>query len=421
MPSAREGGALEVLFVTANLPYPPTSGATIRSYNLIKKLAPRHRVHLVAYGDAARSVDAIEHFRPMCASVTVVPFPNDKNTPRFYLWAVANLLSRTPFVVSRFTRPAMVRAVRSKLLESRADLIHCDFLTMALNIDRAVGTPMLLTAHNVESLIWKRYLEHERNPLRALYVNIQYRKLERLERQVLRRFEAIACVSREESETLHGVCPKPKCVVIPNGVDVEHFRPDPHLEEPDHLVFTGSMDWRPNQDAVRYFLDEIYSEVKRRRPRAKLSVVGRWPPSAIRRLADRHPDVEVVGTVPDMRPYLGRAAVYVVPLRIGGGTRLKILEAMAMARPVVSTGVGCEGLDVEAARDLMVADRPDDFARAVVDLLGDRAKAEAIGRAGRERVVGSYDWGPIADRLEAEWRWVAGRRRGAPCAESVES
>ncbi len=403
---------MEVLFVTSTLPYPPNSGSTIRTYNLIRRLAGDHRLHLVAYGSLPQDSAKVHHLGRSCASVTVVPLRETKRTPRFYLELLLNLLSPSPFVVSRFTRPAMARAIREIVGARRLDVIHCDFLTLSLNLPEHDHPPVIATAHNVESVIWKRYLAHERNPLKAAYIYVQYRKLLRFERKILGRFDGIACVSEDEEEQLRRICPSARFFVVPNGVDVEHFTPVPDVEAPHHLVFTGSMDWRPNQDAVRFFLDRIYPRIKKAEPRASLSIIGRDPPASLKTEALAHEDVRVVGTVPDMRPHLASAAVYIVPLRIGGGTRLKILEAMAMARPVVSTRVGCEGLSVVPDRDLLVADSPDEFARAVLRLLGDRALAGSMGQAGHRAVREAYDWGPIAVKLAEAWREAAsGRRR----------
>ena len=402
---------MEVLFVAANLPYPPTSGATIRTYNLLRRVCEGNRVHVVAFGDPERDADKLAHFEEFCASVALVRTRDTKNTPYFYVELLLNLLSPQPYIVSRFTRPAMIRAVRDALRSRHFDLIHCDFLTLSLNLRDRNGLPLVATAHNVDSVIWERYLAHEKNPLKALYIYLQYRKLLRFEERILRELDGVVCVSEGDREQMQGLCTSPRYTVVPNGVDVEYFRPRPEQEKPYRLLFTGAMDWRPNQDAVRFFLDQIYPRIKRAEPRTSLFVVGRDPTADLKAAASAHPDVTVVGTVPDMRPYLAAAAAYVVPLRIGGGTRLKILEAMAMGRPVISTPVGCEGLSVRDEQDILVADRPEDFARAVLRLFGDAALATRIGRAGRALVQKSYDWRPISAKLNEAWREAASSRR----------
>jgi sugar transferase (PEP-CTERM/EpsH1 system associated) len=398
---------MEVLFITAALPYPPQSGATIRTYSLLRRQARRHRVHLIAYGDARRDAERVAHLERMCASVTVVEWRETKGTPRYYGELLLNLFSATPFVVSRFTRPAMAEAIRAALARRTFDLVCCDFVTLSLNLPRRGPWPVHLTAHNAESVLWARYLEHERNPLTALYVWLQYRKVLRFERRGLAEFPFVTCVSDVDRDRLSALCPMPAYSVVPNGVDVEHFQPRPGEAVAHRLVFTGAMDWRPNHDAVRFFLEEIFPRVKREEPRATAVLVGRDPPAWLRDLVGSRPDVTLTGTVDDMRPHLAGAAVYVVPLRIGGGTRLKILEAMAMGLPVVSTSVGCEGLELGADRELLVADTPAAFAVATLRLLRDRELAARLGRAGRRRVESTYSWDSVADALEEAWQKAA--------------
>ncbi|MGH7644243.1 MAG: glycosyltransferase [Gemmatimonadales bacterium] len=398
---------MEVLFITAALPYPPQSGATIRTYNLLRRQARRHRLHLIAYGDPRRDADRVTHLEQMCASVTVVEWRETKGTPRYYGELLLNLFSATPFVVSRFTRPAMAAAIRAALARGKIDLVCCDFVTLTLNLPRGGRWPVHLTAHNAESVLWARYLEHERNPLTRAYIWLQYRKVLGFERHGLADFPFVTCVSDVDRDRLRALCPIPEYSVVPNGVDVDYFQPRPGAAVAHRLVFTGAMDWRPNHDAVRFFLEAILPRVKREEPRVTAVLVGREPPPWLRDLVGSRPDVTLTGTVDDMRPHLAGAAVYVVPLRVGGGTRLKILEAMAMGLPMVSTSVGCEGLELAADRDLLIADTPEAFAAATLRLLRDRELATRLGRAGRQRVESTYGWESVADSLEEAWQNAA--------------
>lgn len=412
--------SMHILFLTANLPYPPSSGATTRSYHLLRQLARRHRLHLVAYANAGQEA-AAGVFEQCCASVTLVPWRETKHTPRFYAELLLNVLSPVPFVVSRSTKPAMARAVGEVLRRHRMDAIYCDFLALTRNLPGGPTPPVLLTAHNVESAIWRRYLATERNPLKALYILLQYAKMLRFERRTLYEIRHVACVSAEDLERLKALCPLPRYTVVPNGVDLDYFRPFPDPPVPYRLVFTGSMDWRPNQDAMRFFLTRIYPRIKRAEPRASLVIVGRQPPRDLERLAAEHPDVRVTGTVPDVRPYLASAAVYIVPLRVGGGTRLKILEALAMAKPVVSTTVGCEGLALTPERDLLVADEPDAFAAAVLRLFNDPALADRQRQAGSGVVRAAYGWDSIGRTLEEALQGLLPPGNDKSCAASLAS
>ena len=411
---------MDVLFVTGYLPYPPTSGANTRSYHLILRMAKRHRLHLVAYAELPKDVKGLSVFEKWCASVRGVPWRETKGTTQFYFELLLSVLSQTPVIASRFTKPSMAKAIQEVLQKEQINLIHCDFLTLSLNLPAQDGQPIprLLTAHNVESVLWKRYLTHEKNPLKALYIYLLYLKLMRFERLILRRFQHVVCVSQDNMDRLRMLCPSPVYRVVPNGVDLEYFTPTSALPVPYRLVFTGAMDWRPNQDAMRFFLSQVYPRIKRAEPRANLVIVGRTPPESLKAMSASHKDVTVTGTVQDVRPYLGSAAVFVAPLRIGGGTRLKILEAMAMAKPVVSTRVGCEGLAVAPDKELLVADHPEVFAQAVLRLFDDQALATRIGQAGHELVRNVYGWDQIADDLDEAWREAAMGGHAKPCVES---
>jgi sugar transferase (PEP-CTERM/EpsH1 system associated) len=411
---------MDILFLTAGLPYPPSSGATTRTYHLLRQLARRHRLHLVAYADGGEEA-ARKVFDACCASVTLVPWRETKHTPYFYVELLSNVFSAVPFVVSRFSKPAMARAVGDVVGRHPIDAIYCDFLSLTRNLSSGGLPPVLLTAHNVESVIWRRYLATERNPVKAVYILLQYLKMLRFERRTLHDIRHVACVSADDVDRLKALCPLPRYTIVPNGVDLEYFRPFPNLSAPYRLVFTGSMDWRPNQDAMRFFLTQIYPRIKRAEPRASLAIVGRQPPRELERLAAAYPDVLVTGTVPDVRPYLAGAAVYVVPLRVGGGTRLKILEALAMAKPVVSTTVGCEGLALTPERDLLVADEPEAFAAAVLRLFEDPALAGRLAQAGRGVVQRTYGWDTIARSLEEALQGLLAPGDDRPCAASLAS
>ncbi len=412
---------MEVLFLTATLPYPPTSGATLRTYNLLRRLALRHRIHLVAYGDLRSEGDRAAVLCQLCASIVLVPRRHTRTPLRFYLQLLLNLLSPRPVIVSRFQTPTMARTIQRALESQRFDLVCCDFTTLTANLPAMNGVPRHLTAHNVESVIWRRYLGYERNPLKALYIYLQYAKVLRFERKALSRFQHVSCVSEDDRERLKVLCPYPEYSLVPNGVDLDFFRPVPELEIPFRMVFTGSLDWRPNQEALRFFLARIYPFIKQAEPKASLLVVGREPPASLRSLAHSHPDVILRGTVADIRPYLATATIYVVPLRIGGGTRLKILEAMAMHRPVVTTAIGCEGLAVTPGREMLVADEPREFAKAVLRLFREPDLRASLADAARRVVEKLYDWNQIAETLDEAWQKAAANRQPQPCAGSRES
>jgi glycosyltransferase involved in cell wall biosynthesis len=250
--------------------------------------------------------------------------------------------------------------------------------------------------------------ESERSPLRRLFNRLEYKRFRRHEERWWGRVDAIALTSDREEPVVRERAPQTPVAVVPNGVDLEYFRPRDDRPEPDTVVFNGVLDYRPNLDAAQHLVDEVWPIVRRRRPQARLLIVGRGDEAERERL--RRPGVELTGEVPDVRPYLAGAAVVIVPIRMGGGTRLKVVEALSMARPMVSTTLGCEGVNVRHGEHLLVADGADEFAGAVIQLLEDRWLAAELGRAGRRRMEEEYSWELAGERLESLYGRVLGRR-----------
>lgn len=260
------------------------------------------------------------------------------------------------------------------------------------------STPAVLVEHNIDSSLWLRVFRAARSPLRKAGALLQAAELRGIERRLCPRFDLCVCVSEEDADRLRRIAPKAAVEVIPNGVDTEFFSPIKVEVEPERMVYVGSMDWYPNEDAVVYFCDRILPLIRRKVPGAELLIVGQSPTRKVRRLGGMR-GIYVTGTVEDVRPYVASSAVFVVPLRVGGGTRLKILEALSMGKAVVSTSIGVEGLDLRPGIDLIVEDEPTRFAEAVVRLMRDERERERLGKSGRERVAERYGWEGIASKL----------------------
>lgn len=263
---------------------------------------------------------------------------------------------------------------------------------------------LLYDAHNAEYVIQQRAWRTDgRQPRRwpaAVYSALQVPRLRHFERQVCRAVQTVTCVSAEDAAALQKLDPALAPIVIPNGIDVEAYTGVQAPPPTTRLVFTGKMDYRPNLDAAFWFVREILPRIRTARPEAEFVVVGQQPPPALQKLHG-HKGVVITGAVDDVRPYIAGASVYVAPLRMGGGTRFKLLEAMALARPIVSTPVGAEGFAVTSGRELLLAGSPKEFAEAVLNLLRDPAQAHALGQAGRAFVRAGYDWNVIVPKLEA--------------------
>jgi glycosyltransferase involved in cell wall biosynthesis len=282
------------------------------------------------------------------------------------------------------------------------DLLVCDFLFPSQNVPDGLPCRTVLFQHNVEAAIWKRHVQVRTNPLSRAYFAEQSRRMTRHEQRECSRFDSVVAVSRTDAEALEHEYGLRNVGDVPTGVDIGFFRPAGRaVQQPQELVFTGSMDWMPNEDGINWFVETVLPLIHERMPDVTLTVVGRNPPPGIAALSERDSRVRVTGTVPDIRPYLERASVSVVPLRVGGGTRLKIYEALAMERALVTTTIGAEGLPISHQRHAVIADDAQAFADAVVALLQDPTRARRIASEGARYVREHCGWDRAAEELAA--------------------
>jgi sugar transferase (PEP-CTERM/EpsH1 system associated) len=395
---------VHILWLKTELLHPVDKGGRIRTYNMLRALRRGHRVTYLTLDDGTAAPDAAERaVEEYCHELVRVPFaPPPKGTARFYADLAANVLSPLPYAVARYRSPAMRRAAEAAVARGGVDVVVCDFLAPSLNVPAGLGAPAVLFQHNVEAVIWERHARVAAHPVKKAYMREQWRRMLRHEAAECRRFDHVIAVSPQDAEVFRRDFGVRSVSDVPTGVDTDYFRPSGRAERrPHELVFTGSMDWLPNEDAILWFAAEVLPRVRARVPDATLAVVGRNPTAPVRAL-DGANGVTVTGSVPDVRPYLERGAAFVVPIRIGGGTRLKIYEAMAMERAVVSTAVGAEGLPVRDGVDALIADAPEAFADAVVALLTDPARAAAVGRAAAAMVRERFGWDAVTARFAAD-------------------
>jgi polysaccharide biosynthesis protein PslH len=396
---------MRILWLNTPLLLPLDKGGKLRTWHLMRHLAQRNHVTCISFAAPAQLAAYGEGMKAVCAElITVDRRESTKEGLRFYASVARHLLDPVPYAVGQYRSRRYRLAVRNALDSGAFDRVVCDFLVPAINMPDRPRCPSVLFTHNVEAEIWRRHAETESNPLRRRLYRTQWRRMLRFEGKTVARFDRVLAVSdvdRDTLQRLYGDRLTAPVSVIPTGVDTAYFTPGPiDAAAEQRVVFTGSMDWLPNADAVQYFCREILPLIRAEAPATTFTIVGRSPTPAVRRLAEDR-GVEVTGRVEDVRPYLARAAVYVVPLRIGGGTRLKIFEAMSAGRAVVSTRIGAEGLPVEDGRHILLADAPADFARSVVALLQDRTRREAIARDARTLVTERFDWAAAAQQLES--------------------
>lgn len=403
---------MNLLFLTPQLPYPPQQGTTIRNWGLIKHLAARHSVTLLSFAEAGQAV--APELLAACERVLTAPAPQRTRAQRLH-----TLLSPHADLARRLWSPDFAHQLSSLLRDITFDVIQIEGLEMAayLSALRPSSSVIVYDAHNAEYVIQRRALMNDlRQPVRwpaALYSALQVPRLRAFETQVCGVAHAVSCVSAEDAAALQELVPTLAPAIIPNGIEVDEYTAvSGQPSAVSRLVFTGKMDYRPNVDAVLWFADEIWPRIRAVRPEVEFVVVGQKPTEALRALHGRN-GINITGWVEDARPHIAGAAVYVAPLRMGGGTRFKLLEAMALARPIVSTRLGAEGFAVALGREMMLADAPADFAEAVLVVLDDSARAEALGQAGLSFVRAGYDWSAIVPKLETLYGAAVMSRRAA--------
>lgn len=413
---------MRVLWVKASKLLPVDTGGKIRSFNILKRLGRDHELTLISYyggrRDAEYETALPQHFPQSHILWTGVADAQGFRGVLDYLYRLPRL---APYSISKFTHPAVREMVASQLSSGRFDVAICDFLHPTMNFPAKLPIPCLLFQHNVESALWQRMATTETNPLRKASYALEAARMSRYEQRALGRFHHIIAVSENDRQQMLEMDPSVEITVVPTGVDIEQFQvAPPSSAAPPRIVFTGSMDWEPNIDAVEYFCEQIWPRVLAEFPDAIFQIVGRHPFEKVLRLASK--SVQVTGTVPSVTDYLRDATVVVVPLRIGGGTRLKIYEAMAMGKALVSTSIGAEGLTFQNARDLLLADEASSFAEAILLFLRDAQVRRRFEQAAVQQAA-QFDWSVVAAQFADVLKRVAssaasGRQAGKPVAIS---
>ena len=389
--------SLHVLFVGLTDPFPPTNGQRLRDWFLLKALAREgHVVSLICFTDSPPTAETLTALREVCPTVETVPAPqNHESLLSSYGARLKATMSSMPYGAWRFRSSAMSNAITRHLRRERTDVVICDDIYTIHNIPPC-PVPVLLNKHDITHVILGRYLRHQRNPFVKAYGWTEYGKLKRWELAACRTAAGVIACSELDREILEDYCPGLRVAVAPNIIDPDDYSVSDH-DDGRTALYVGAMDWYPNQDAVEFFARRILPSLRRSVPGIRFVVAGRNPTDSFRRKFHEIPDILFTGTVADIRTEIAKATVCVVPLRIGSGTRLKILEAAAMGKAVVSTTLGAEGLDFAPNEQIVLADEPIDFARAVADLFGDAARRRALGMAARARVQALYSL-PVLER-----------------------
>jgi glycosyltransferase involved in cell wall biosynthesis len=396
---------LTVLFVSTRAPFPPTTGHFQRTFNVLKELGKSANVILLAYFDRgltpAAEKEVYAGLCEVCHRVELFHLPADHSIVRQGILFLRSLLTRAPVVALKYRTRTLRERIRHHIAQRYVDIVHLDMLPLAEYLDEIRGIPVVLTEHNIESLRMQRWADVERNPILRLYLRFQAARLSRYERTVLVRLEHCAATSGFDLKALQSLNPQCHLHLVPNGCDVEYFRPRPRTGgDTPAVIWVGGMNDPYNRRAVEHFAVTIFPLLAIRVPLVRWIVVGRSAPPAVLDLARRYPgQVIVEGFVDDVRPYYAKADVIVVPLLSGSGTKLKVIEGLAMGLPVVTTGVGSEGLEVKPGEDLIVADDPHEFVENTAMLLADAQMRAKLGHNARRIAEREYDWRTIGRKM----------------------
>ena len=397
-----------MLILSPFIPLPATEGGRIRVVNLLKHLSPECHITLLAPKSFNSTPRDEEFIRDMGVDLVVAG-----DMPRLSIGSIRFLWAGYPIPLAKYRIKALAEEFRSLTGREKFDVIQFEMLHAGQylpDLRRSPlnrNTPSILIQHNIDSVVWARLYRNASSPLRKLGAFIQSLEFRRIERRLCPMFDLCVSMSKRDAERLRRIAHDVRIEIVPNGVDLEYFRPREDEVRWNRVVYVGSMDWYPNEDAVLYFYEHMWPIIRREVPEAEFYVVGQYPGPRVKAL-DSKDGVHVTGLVEDIRPYVASAAVFVVPLRIGGGTRLKILEALAMGKAVVSSGIGCEGLDLTAGKDLIVADDPEEFAGWVIRLMRDEVERERLARSGHKKAINHFGWDRMAEkmlRIYADLAW----------------
>jgi len=399
---------MNILFLSTRSPYPLISGHSLRTYHILKGAAQKHNVILVTFiqePEHELKEENLERLRSFCREVYPFRIPVDMSRFSLGISLFLNLFSPLPFVAKKYDAPMMRQKIREIIKKEHIDLVHVDLLPLTVYNNEYEHLPKILVNHNVESIRLYRWFQTEPNILKKVYLGIQWSKLRLFERSAMRKFDSCVVVSETDKRLLEEMGVSSRLFVVPNGTDTEFFKSTGKKTVENSVLWLGHMDVHTNKDAVLYFWREIYPLLREQRPMVRVTFLGTAPPKEISDAAKRNEQVTVTGFVDDIRPYLDEAAVMVVPIRIGSGTRLKILDAMAMGKAIVSTSVGCEGINVSDGRNILIADTPEDFTDKTIELLKNEGLRSNLEKNAL-KLAKTYDWNLIWEKQEIVYQEV---------------
>jgi polysaccharide biosynthesis protein PslH len=407
--------AMNLLWISQNIPYPPKTGVLQRNYNLLREASKLANVYLLAVfkRDILPGEYNLEEARhelgKLCRRIEVVHLPIESSPALLYWKAISSLFTKDPLSVN-WVKSGVMRKKLIELMDSnKIDLVHFDTISLATYRQYVGNTPKILNHHNIESHLLKRRTQFEKNPLKRLFYALEGEKLEQYERIACAEFDTNFTVSELDKQRLLELVPGSRGDVIANGVDIEYFKPSTQTVRPGNILMASGMNWFPNRDAVLYMCNEIWPLLTKHMADMSWTVVGASPPQQILDLAKTDKRVTVTGFVNDVRPHLAEAEIYLCPMRDGGGTRVKILDALAMGKAIVATTMGCEGIHVTPEKNVLIANTPDEFVKQIRRLHDNPDLRRSLGQEARKLAVENYSWPVIGRNLSTVYQRILSR------------
>lgn len=396
---------MNILFLSQIVPYPPHGGVLQRGYNILREVAKYNDVHLLAFvhPDILGTEDLVDearwHLQQFCKSVDFFHLWPKKSPVHKFVAFAAGFAYPKPFSALAHRSSAFKKKIEQIVTEEKIDIIHFDTIGLAPYLSSGLGIPTVLTHHNIESELMARRASREENPLARIYTALQSSRLKAYEKNESPKFGLNIMMSEPDGQLLKSISPQVKTTIVPNGVDTDYFTVRDEIQE-NAIIYTGGMNMFANKDAVMHLVNDIWPRIRAQVPDAIFNVIGQDPPEELLSIAQLDGSIRVHGYVDDIRPYVAKSAVYVVPLKVGGGTRLKVLDSLAQGKAIVSTSIGCEGIDVTDGLNIHIEDTDEGFADRVIELINDPQRRKALGAEARKLAEQKYAWPSIGVALQ---------------------
>jgi len=401
---------MKILFLTPYVPYPLNNGGLIRVHHILLNLGKKHAVTAICMEpDNDAQAEGIEVIKKQGINIETVPVANNQKQELKRIYQLLSLVSSKPYQYKQYHSGAMQNAISQHLQKGNYDLVMVEFSQMGY-YELDTELPRYVDQHNVEYEIMHRTYQTEKSLLRKLLAYSEWKKYYNQEIENCEKFSGCLTTSQRDAEILQQRSPGMECHVIPNGVDSEFFKTDNSEIDANMVLFTGTISYYPNTEGILWFYQNVWPLIVAKNPAATFCIAGKSPPPEVQAIADSDSAVTATGMVDDMRDYYNKAAVVVVPLRVGGGTRLKILEGMSMSKAIISTSVGAEGIDHTDGEDILLKDTPEDFCNAVIDVMANSDLRKKLETGGRKLVEAKYDWKAVTDKLSTVFETAVGSK-----------